>query len=151
MKRRLWLACFIILLDQLTKALARGLTEGVTLIPGLLGLRHCENTGIAFSLLSGRPWLLGILSLVLVAAGWLLLRPYRLTGLAGWSAMLMLGGALGNAIDRLFLGSVTDMVEVLCFRFAVFNVADIALTVGCVLMAASLLFRQKEWQRRDRS
>lgn len=102
-------------------------------------------------MLSGMPWLLGILSVAVVIVGWRMLRPYRLKGWAAWAAMLMLGGALGNAIDRLFLGSVTDMVEVLCFQFAVFNLADAALCVGCGMMAISLLFLPKEWERKDRS
>ena len=146
MKRRLWIAIVVLLADQLSKAAARKLAASIPLIPGVLGLCLCRNTGMAFSMLSGMPWLLGILSLVLIGAGWLILRRYRLTGIAAAASMLMLGGALGNAIDRLLMGYVTDMIEILCFQFAVFNIADAALTVGCVLMAVSLIFLPAEWQ-----
>lgn len=149
MKRLLWIAIAVIAADQVTKALARGMAAPVTLIPGVLGLRLCENTGAAFSMLSGNTALLGIISLAMVVIGWLVLRRYRLRGLAAVSAMLMLGGALSNAVDRLLFGSVTDMVEVLCFRFAVFNAADAALTVGAVLMAVSLLFIPREWHTKE--
>ena len=63
--------------------------------------------------------------------------------------MMMLGGAVGNLIDRVFLGYVVDMVEVLFVSFAIFNVADMFLTIGCILMAASLLWRPQEWSERD--
>jgi len=149
MRRLFWIVPAVIVLDQLTKALARTMTEPVTLIPGVIGLCHIENTGMSFSMLSGRSWLLGCLSLVLVIVGWAVLRRFRLGGLAGISAMLMLGGALGNAIDRLIRQTVTDMVELLFINFAVFNVADLALTAGCLLMALSLFICPQCWERRE--
>ena len=148
MQKKLWIAGAVLILDQVTKALARTMTEAITLLPGILDLRLCHNTGMAFSLLSGMPWMLGVLSVVLVIIGWRILRRYRLGPLSGTAAMLMLGGALGNAIDRILLGSVTDMVEVLFVQFAVFNVADIALTIGCTLLALSLFIRPQEWEKR---
>lgn len=63
------IACAVFLLDRLTKILAQRMTGPVTLIEGVLGLRYAQNTGMAFSLLSGQPWLLGILSAALLAAG----------------------------------------------------------------------------------
>lgn len=143
-----WITLLVLGLDQLTKLAARQLTGAVTLIPDVLGLRYAENTGMAFSLLSGRPWLLGLLSAVLIAAGFLVLRRFHLGTPARIAAMLMLGGAVGNMIDRLFTGYVVDMIEVLFIDFAIFNVADAALTVGCVLMAWSLLFRPKDWSEK---
>ena len=148
MRHYLWIALISLIADQLTKYWARGLTQPMTLIPGVIGLRYAENTGMAFSLLSGRPWLLGVLSAVLITAGWLVLRRYRLGRLSRVAAMLMLGGAVGNMIDRFFTGYVVDMIEVLAFRFAIFNVADACLTVGCCLMAVSLLFKPDEWSEK---
>lgn len=148
MRHYLWIALISLIADQLTKHWARGLTQPMTLIPGVIGLRYAENTGMAFSLLSGQPWLLGVLSAVLIIAGWLVLRRYRLGRLSRVAAMLMLGGAVGNMIDRFFTGYVVDMIEVLAFRFAIFNVADACLTVGCCLMAVSLLFKPDEWSEK---
>ena len=135
-------------LARIQSASARQLTEAVTLIPGLIGLRYAHNTGMAFSLFSGNPWALGVISVALVAGGFLVLRRYRLGVLPAVSAMLMLGGALGNMIDRFARGYVIDMFEVLAFRFAIFNVADAALCVGCALMAWSLVFRPKDWSEK---
>lgn len=141
-----WIALTVVAADQLTKAAAVGLgEETVVLVPGVLGLHYAQNTGMAFGLFSGMPWLLGILSLIAVCAGlWAIhrrpLRPWPMI-----SAMLMVGGAVGNMIDRLVQGYVVDMVEILCFRFAIFNLADAALTIGCAAMAVSLLFRPSDW------
>lgn len=148
MRHYLWIALISLIADQLTKHWARGLTQPMTLIPGVIGLRYAENTGMAFSLLSGQPWLLGVLSAVLIIAGAMVLRRYRLGRLSRVAAMLMLGGAVGNMIDRFFTGYVVDMIEVLAFRFAIFNVADACLTVGCCLMAVSLLFKPDEWSEK---
>ncbi len=143
-----WIALAVLAADQLSKLAARHLTEAITLIPGVVGLRYAENTGMAFSLFSGRPWLLGLVSAAVILIGFLALRRYRLGTLARIAAMLMLGGALGNMIDRLFIGYVVDMFEFLFVDFAIFNVADAALTVGCALMAFSLIFRPDDWSEK---
>ena len=100
MKRKkmfFWAAVIVILvIDRITKELAAAIpAEGIPLIPGILGLRYAENRGIAFSMLSGYPRVLGILSLALIAGGYIWLRRknlalFPLTGLA-----LMAGGAAG--------------------------------------------------------
>lgn len=140
-----WIALLTLAADQAVKYLACRLQATFTLIPGVLAFTYAENTGMAFSLLSGRSWLLGLVSAAVILLGLMALRRYRLGPLPSVAAMLMLGGAAGNMIDRLLHGYVVDMFEVLLFRFAIFNVADAALTVGCVLMAASLLFNPKDW------
>ena len=140
-----WIALLTLAADQAVKYLACRLQTTFTLLPGVLAFTYAENTGMAFSLLSGRSWLLGLVSAAVIVLGLMALRRYRLGPLPSVAAMLMLGGAAGNMIDRLLHGYVVDMFEVLLFRFAIFNVADAALTVGCVLMAASLLFNPKDW------
>ena len=145
MKRYSWIAAAVVLVDQLVKTLARRLTGPVTLIPGVIGLQYSENTGMAFSLLNRHTWLLTLLSAAIIVVGWLVLRRYTLGRLSKIATMLMLGGAVGNLIDRLFVGYVVDMFEVLLFRFAIFNVADMALTIGGALLAVTLLFFPKDW------
>ena len=103
---------------------------------------------MAFSFLSDHIMLLILLSMVLMAAGYAVLRRYTLGLVSRTAAMLMLGGAASNLVDRLLLGYVTDMIELLFCSFAIFNVADICLTVGCGLMIFSLLFRPQEWRER---
>lgn len=148
MKQYLWITPAVIILDQATKWAARHMTEPITLIDRVIGLRYTQNTGMAFSFLSDHIILLILLSVVLIAAGYAVLHRYTLGTVSRTAAMLMLGGAAGNLLDRLFLGYVTDMIELLFCSFAIFNVADICLTVGCGLMIFSLLFRPQEWRER---
>ena len=146
MKKWYWLAAAVVAADQLVKWLSAALARDVLLIPGVLNFTYAENTGMAFSMLSGHSWLLGVFSAAAIALGWWILKGYRLGPVSRIAAMLMLGGAVGNMIDRLFRGYVVDMFEALFVEFAVFNVADAALTIGAGLMAASLLFCPEDWK-----
>ena len=141
MRKDMWIAPAVFAADQVTKALSVQIPpEGCVLIPGVLGLRYTRNTGMAFSLLSGHPWLLGVLGLVILAGAAWFLRGKKIPRLAFAALMSMAGGAAGNMVNRLVSGYVPDMIELLFIRFAVFNLADVALTVGCGLLIFYLLF-----------
>ena len=148
MRRYAWIAAAVVAADQLMKHLCTRLDASVPLIPGVLALTYAENTGMAFSLFSGRSWLLGLVSVLCILLGWRVLRRYTLGKVSRIAAMLMLGGAVGNLIDRLLRGYVVDMFEALFVDFAIFNVADAALTIGTALMALSLLTRPEEWREK---
>jgi len=141
--RKVWpwaVAAAVFIADRVTKILAPGIPEnGVVLIPEVIGLRYAENRGIAFSLLSGAPWALGVVSLLIIAAAFFCLRGKKLQPLALTGLMMMLGGAAGNMVDRFVHGFVPDMIEVLFMNFAIFNVADMFLCIGCGLVIISLL------------
>ena len=142
--RKLWpwgIAAAVFIADRMTKILAPRIPEdGQALIPGVLGLRYAENRGIAFSMLSGMPWVLGLVSLVIIAAVFFFLRGKKLRAMTLAGLMMMLGGAAGNMLDRFMHGFVPDMIEVLFMQFAVFNVADMFLCIGCGLVILQLLF-----------
>lgn len=149
-----WILCIAaFLVDRATKwwaaASLQNLSEAVTLIPGVVALRYATNTGIAFSLLEGKGWLVALIALLLVAGGVVLLRPYRLGPFFRASLGLMAGGALGNLADRLLQGYVVDMVELLFVSFPIFNLADVALTIGAVGAAVCLLFRPGEFVKKE--
>ena len=134
------IAAAVLAADRATKILAPGIPpEGQVLIPGVVGLRYAENKGIAFSMLSGQPWLLGLLSLAIITAAFLYLRKKAIRPAALAALMLMLGGAAGNMIDRFVHGYVPDMIEFLFVRFAVFNVADACLCIGCAWLVLQCL------------
>lgn len=140
MRKEIWIAPMVFAADRICKVLAERIPEeGVSLIPGILGLRYTRNTGMAFSLFSGHPWLLGFFSLVILTAAFLFLRKKEIPQLPFIGLMLMAGGAAGNMADRFFIGSVPDMIELLFIRFAIFNLADMALTAGCGLILLYLL------------
>ncbi len=142
----------IFLLDRIVKILAQrflaGLPGGLLLWPGAVRLIYVENTGMAFGLMSGQRWLLIALSLAAVAVIAVSLRPYDLGLWAKLSLMAILGGMAGNLMDRVILGHVVDMIELLFVRFAIFNVADMFISVGAAFLCISLLFRPNDWRKR---
>ena len=112
-KKAMWLIpAAVFAADRVTKILAVGIPpEGIPLIPGVVRLRYAENTGAAFSMLSGHPWLLGVLSLLIIAGAFLFLRKKNIPALAMTGLMMMLGGAAGNMVDRFATGFVPDRSE----------------------------------------
>lgn len=138
------LAAAVVGADQLVKWLVRGhiaLGEHVSLLPGLMDLTYVQNTGAAFSMFSAHTWLLTVLSAVLSVAFAVVLVRRMLPHWTGMLAMaLLLGGAAGNLIDRAVLGFVTDMFATTFVQFAVFNVADIGVVLGGVLLCIDVLF-----------
>ena len=133
----------VIALDQISKALVLNfLYEGhVVLIPGVLDFTYVENRGMAFGLLSDHRWVFMVLSVLGIAlVGFYLYRYVRST-LGRVSLALIIGGGIGNMIDRISLGFVVDFIDFCLFDFWVwvFNVADAAVCVGAALFALDLI------------
>ena len=147
-KLMFWLIVILVLIvDRITKELAPGIpAEGIEVIPGVVGLRYAENKGAAFSMLSGAPRLLGILSLAVIVGGFIWLRKKEIATFPMVGLALMAGGAAGNMFDRLIRGYVPDMIETRFISFPVFNAADSCLVIGCILLIISLLFRKQDWK-----
>lgn len=149
-----WLiAAVVFALDRLSKCwvLAALAPSGAVIQawPGVFRLVYAENIGVAFSLFAGMPWVSYLLTPIILMAGWLLVRPYRL-GL--WPLLCLgaiLGGAAGNYLDRLIYGFVIDMIDVAFMKFAVFNLADAAICLGGALLAVSLIARSQDWRPKD--
>lgn len=140
----------VVALDRVTKLYIRAHVSGVDVypvIPRFFNIVHTENPGAAFGLFSDSPteWrgilLVGISAAVMTILGVMLWRmaatQSRVTtiGLA-----LVFGGALGNLVDRLFRGTVTDFVQLFfgSYEFPSFNVADSAITIGAGLLVIDL-------------
>lgn len=144
MKKREWLLiCMVVaLLDQVTKRLFQ--SAQIICIPNVLALRGVRNTGAAFSFLAHRPAMVALLSAAMFAG--LLYAAFRALHDRPLAAALAVaaGGALGNLIDRLLRGYVVDFIETLFISFPIFNVADIAVTLGASLAAILILFRKEE-------
>jgi signal peptidase II len=145
----LLVAAVVTALDQWSKLAivqAYGLFEGKALIPNFFNLVHVRNTGVAFSMFSGLdprwsvPLLAGATLLAVAGViGYLGYLPAR--GATPSALGLILGGALGNLIDRVRLGYVIDFLDIYWKRFhwPAFNVADIAISAGVILLALDLL------------
>ena len=131
--------CFAVLADQATKTAVRGtmqVGDRVEFVPGLVDILYVRNDGAAFSLGSGMGWLFVIVAAA-VAVGALVMvwrdeLPYWLVAVIGCVA----GGGVGNMIDRIAMGYVTDFLALDFVDFPVFNVADILVTCGVVVAFA---------------
>ena len=140
----------IVVLDQVTKQLVRdgiALYDSVEVIPGLLNLVHVRNTGAAFGFLNladipyKQALMTGMALLALAAVGWFASQVGPRAALARAGLALILGGAVGNLIDRALVGHVVDFVDVYwgSVHFWAFNVADSAITVGAGLLILDLI------------
>lgn len=156
LKNRLfWIAAFVaFFLDQLTKywiVQTFKLGDTLPLLPGIFHFTYVTNTGAAFSLLSGKVewlrWLSLVVSLVLIAIAWFspLLNRWDQLGYG-----LVLGGAMGNGIDRFILGYVVDFLDFRLINFAVFNVADSFISIGIVCLIIASLQKTPTSNRRLR-
>lgn len=150
MLKWLWLTALVIVLDQATKIAADhwiNIHQSIPVIPGFFDLTLAYNKGAAFSFLSDaggwQRWLFTGLALVIsvVLVVWIKRLPAHERLLAA-SLALILGGALGNLIDRLFYGHVIDFIHWYYknFSWPAFNLADSAITLGATLMIIHTLF-----------
>ncbi|MBK5968638.1 signal peptidase II [Thiorhodovibrio winogradskyi] len=151
--RWLWLTATVILLDQLTKWLAERLLplhEPVALMP-MLNLTLMHNEGAAFSLLADaggwQRWLFAAFALLvtIVLVVWLLRLDAR-ERMTAAALALLIGGAVGNLIDRLRTGRVVDFIDVYYgdWHWPAFNIADSAITIGVALLLIETLRAGKD-------
>ena len=148
---RVWMALAavgLIGIDQLTKWWAvTTLTDNpIVLIPEVFELHLTYNTGAAFSMLEGETWLLTLLPAlvsvaVLVVLFWGKWRQYKLINVGG---LLLAAGGIGNLIDRVVAGQVTDFLYFKLIDFPIFNFADCCVVIGAALVLIFLLFYYEE-------
>lgn len=115
--------------------------EVSTVIDGFLQWRYVENTGAAFSLFTGKTALLSVFTAVVLLVGFYLIFAKKIKSKVALASVVMLmGGGLGNLIDRVFRHFVVDYIEVLFIDFPVFNFADCFVTVGEFLLVGYLIY-----------
>jgi signal peptidase II len=149
-KPEFFVALSVVILDQITKAMVRpslALHQSIEIIPGFLDLTRVHNTGAAFGMLNAVEFPMKTVALSLVAT-------IALAGVAWYAATVplsdrlarigvaaVLGGAVGNLIDRASAGYVLDFVDAYWgdWHFWAFNIADAAITVGVIFMILDML------------
>ncbi len=150
MKKRLFkfpliilVSCVIVALDQISKIWARNaLIPNIPtpFIPNLIQLRLVKNTGAAFSLFSNSTFFLGFLSfIVAIFLLWWLFQSSPNLMLKGMAGSFLLGGTIGNGIDRWFHSEVTDFLELIPINFPIFNIADISINLAILFLALNTL------------
>ncbi len=112
----------------------------VEIIPGFFSLKYVENKGAAFGMLSNARWIFIVFTIVIIIAlFYIIIKKNIQNKLFYVSAILIIGGGIGNLIDRIFYGYVVDYLSISFFP-PVCNFADYCITIGAVLMVIYLLF-----------
>ena len=128
----------VILLDQISKYIIQNDISlyQVEIIPGFFDITYARNTGMAWSLLSGKQVFLSLVSAAAILCMVWYLSQKKPNALVSAGLSLMIGGAAGNLIDRLFFGYVRDFLNFYIFGydFPIFNIADAALCIGVFLL-----------------
>ncbi len=138
-----FIAAAVVLFDQLTKWLVVKYlmpAGSIPLIDGVLHLTYVENTGAAFGMMKDKRWIFMVVSTVAIIIIIVIIAKYaRKNVFETVTVSMMLGGGIGNMIDRIRLGYVIDFIDVRLINFAVFNVADSFVTVGALLLIVCLV------------
>lgn len=142
------LAALLIIIDQITKwniVQNFELYQEKVIVPGFFSLFYIQNEGAAWGIFQGKMVFFYFVTLIVVGyLVYMFQQEKNKTKLVGISFALILSGAIGNFIDRLLNGYVVDMFRLDFINFPIFNVADVCLTVGVVLMLIHVLFFEKE-------
>jgi len=149
------LAAFVIILDQWTKWLIvknMEFGERISVWDPWFGILSHRNRGAAWGMLEGQMWLFSIVTIAVIGAIiYFYHKEAKGKPLFQVGLMLLLGGAIGNFIDRLFRGEVVDFVDVLIpiinYDFPIFNIADAALTIAVVVLMIGLIAEDKKEKR----
>lgn len=154
-KKMVYTICIVIfLLDRLVKQIiisGMDIYEKITVIPNFFDIYYVQNKGAAFSIFSGFYFIFIIIGCILV---YILVKYINknnnLDAIEKWSLGLVLGGILGNLLDRVIYKYVIDYLSFKMFgySFAIFNIADIAIVIGCLLMIIECFGGEnKKWKK----
>ncbi len=142
MKRKIIIISLLaLMLDQLIKIVASYYLTNVTLIPNFLSLVYAENTGVAFSMLSGNRMFIILITIILLGILIQVLKKENMKSKQNSKLIILsygflFGGILGNLLDRITRGVVIDYVSlnILGYHFPIFNLADLFITFGVILL-----------------
>lgn len=135
------ISAIIIIVDQLTKLLIYG-TPSRSIIGNFLWFESSLNTGVAFSMFEGMSVLFIVIAFV--ASGvliWLIIsKKFFMSKIEKISLALILGGTISNAVDRIIFDGVRDFIYLKFMNFAIFNIADMAIVIGAIMLCVAVLF-----------
>ncbi|WP_297818839.1 signal peptidase II [uncultured Lactobacillus sp.] len=140
----LLISIFVVALDQWLKhyiVTNMHVGEVKNVIPHVLSFYYLRNDGAAWNILSGQMWLFYLITIAAIGVViYYLFNPKYENGLFDTGLALVLGGIVGNFVDRLHLKYVIDMFQLDFINFNIFNIADSAITVGIILVFVYILF-----------
>ena len=141
------LTLFVVLLDYITKRIVSGnmvLYQSIPVIKGVFNITYVKNTGASFGMMAGARWFFVAVTVILIAAVIYYAVKNKITDkLFLVSASFVVGGGIGNLIDRIATGAVVDFFDFCLINFAIFNVADCFVVVGVILMVIYYIKEEK--------
>ena len=144
----------LIFVDQIIKFIVRtfmAVGQTIPIIPGIFHITRVQNRGVAWGSFEGMTLLTVVLPIILIGVIIFFMEKKKenITPFLSWALVIVVGGGLSNQIDRIFLGSVTDMID---FRvWPVFNLADMAVVCGCIMVIIYVLFLDKKGKSKKES
>lgn len=133
------LGILIVIIDRITKLLL--INKEITIIPNLLNFTYIENNGVAFGIASNNTILIVLLNVIILAIIIKFLKEKfsKTNYIIILSLIMILAGGVGNLIDRIAMGYVIDFININILDFPVFNIADISITVGVIMIMIILI------------
>lgn len=153
------ITCFVVTFDLITKYIIKSnmsLGDTIPLIKDVLHITYVENKGAAFSMLADSRWVFMLVTTIAIVGivAYIAIYSKSLTRLSVVSLSMILGGAIGNMVDRvfngeiLFEGGVVDFIDFRIINFAIFNVADSFVCIGAGLLILSVLLDEVKASRK---
>lgn len=147
-----FIALFVIMLDQVTKAIvvkSMALYETIPIIEGVFHITSHRNRGAAFGILQDARWFFIVMTVVVVIAIILYMPKLKGQRRLQFAFSLVLGGAIGNFIDRLLTGEVVDFLDFRLINFPIFNFADSAIVIGVVILFWDTLLQSRQEKKQE--
>ncbi len=137
-----YISISVLLLDQVSKQLITNIRimNGKIIVPGIARIHLVHNSGAAFSILENFPKLLALTSIIASIVLIIIIALQKKKNQISWQYYsFLLGGCLGNGIDRIRLTYVTDFIELIPINFPIFNIADISINIAVVLILIEII------------
>ena len=147
-KQKLIIGLLVLIIDQVLKGIIETLTKSYVIIDKVLSIKYVTNTGAAFSLFENNIIVLILISLVILVLVYNLSFSFKSNIINNITFGLLYGGILGNLIDRVFYGYVRDFISI--YKFPIFNIADIAIVTGIILLIITSIKGELNSKRGDK-
>jgi signal peptidase II len=146
-KQKLIIGLLVLIIDQVLKGIIETLTKSYVIIDKVLSIKYVTNTGASFSLFDNNIIVLILISLVILVLVYNLSFSFKSNKINNITFGLLYGGILGNLIDRVFYGYVRDFISI--YKFPIFNIADIAIVTGIILLIITSIKGELNSKRGD--
>lgn len=135
-KKKITISIIVLIIDQILKLLVQTFSTNISMIKNFFAITYYQNTGAAWSILEGQQVLLILVAVVMLVVVYSMMFSFEENKLTNFAFGVLFGGIVGNLIDRILFGYVRDFIAFTIFgyHFPIFNIADVAIVVGVILL-----------------